>query len=72
MAKKTTRGSSSKRELINTGRNKMYAKRGAKGRFSEMDDVSRSLSTDRRRSAKRSTAAGYGDQGDSRRSTKKR
>ena len=46
--------SSSKRELINTGRNKMFAKRTAKGQFKEMDDVSRSLSADRRASAKRS------------------
>src|ERR671932_400268 len=39
---------SSKRELIDTGRNKMYAKRDVQGRFREMDDVSRSLSADRR------------------------
>ena len=59
--------SSSKRELIDTGRNKMFAKRNAKGQFSEMDDVSRSLSADRRRSTKRSIKAGHGDQGDQKR-----
>jgi hypothetical protein len=58
--------SSGKRELIDTGRNKMYAKRGAKGRFKEMDDLSRSLSADRRKKAKKKTTSGYGDQGDGR------
>ena len=62
MAKKTR--TSGKRELIDTGRNKMYAKRGAKGRFKEMDDVSRSLSADRRRRAKTTVKSGHGDQGD--------
>jgi len=61
MAKKR---SSSKRELIDTGRNKMYAKRTASGRFKEMDDVGRSLSADRRRTAKKKTKSGFGDQGD--------
>ena len=56
--------SSGKRELIDTGRNKMYAKRGAKGRFKEMDDVSRSLSADRRKKAKAKAKSGFGDQGD--------
>jgi hypothetical protein len=48
MAKK----GSSKRELIDTGRNKMFARRDAKGQFREMDDVSRSLTGDRRQKAK--------------------
>ncbi len=67
--RKTTarKRSSSRRELIDTGRNKMYAKRRADGTFKEMDDVSRSLSVDRRRTAKRSAASGHGDQGDRRR-----
>ena len=63
--------SSSKRELIDTGRNKMYAKRGARGRFKEMDDVGRSLSADRRRKAKTTAKAGHGDQGDGRARGKK-
>jgi hypothetical protein len=67
MAKK--KRSSSKRELIDTGRNKMYAKRGAKGRFKEMDDVGRSLSADRRRTATTKAKSGYGDQGDRARAT---
>ena len=69
VAKKRTSG---KRELIDTGRNKMYAKRGAKGRFKEMDDVGRSLSADRRRSAKKTAKSGYGDQGDGRARGKKK
>lgn len=63
--------SSGKRELIDTGRNKMYAKRGGKGRFKEMDDVGRSLSADRRRKAKTKTKSGHGDQGDGRARGKK-
>jgi len=51
--------SSSKRELIDTGRNKMFAKRTPKGRFKESDDVSRSLSRDRRTAAKRTVKAGF-------------
>ena len=56
--------SSNKRELIDTGRNKMFAKRGAKGRFKDMVDVGRSLSADRRSKSKTTAKSGYGDQGD--------
>jgi hypothetical protein len=62
---------SSKRELIDTGRNKMYAKRRADGTFKEMDDVGRSLSADRRRTAKTVAKSGHGDQGDRPRAAKK-
>lgn len=55
---------SGRRELIDTGRNKMYGRRDEQGRFNEMDDVSRSLSTDRRRNAKTKAARGQGDRGD--------
>lgn len=60
MAKRST----TKRELVDTGRNKGFAKRTAKGRFKEIDDVGRSLTTDRRRTAKTAVKSGYGDQGD--------
>jgi hypothetical protein len=56
--------SSAKRELIDTGTDKRYVKRTAGGRFKESDDVSRSLSADRRRVAKKTVASGFGDQGD--------
>jgi hypothetical protein len=63
--------SGSKREVIDTGRNKMFAKRDAKGQFKEMDEVGRSLAVDRRRSAKTTVKSGHGDQGDRPRATKK-
>ena len=56
--------SSGKREMIDTGRNKSYAKRDARGQFREMDDVGRSLSRDPRTKAKTTTKKGYGDRGD--------
>ena len=71
MAKSTaTRGkakakrSSSKRKLINTGTDKRFVRRGAKGRFKESDDVGKSLSADRRRKARTKAKAGQGDRGD--------
>jgi hypothetical protein len=60
MAKKST----SKRELIDTGTNKMYARRDEKGQFKEMDDVGRSLAADRRQHAKTKAPRGQGDRGD--------
>ncbi len=60
MAKRST----TKRELIDTASNKMFGKREAQGRFKEMDDVGRSLATDRRRTAKTTVKSGHGDQGD--------
>ena len=66
MKKSTTnkKKASGKRELINTGRDKRYVRRGAEGQFKESDDVGRSLSSDRPRKAKRKTKPGYGDRGD--------
>lgn len=43
----------SKRELINTGTDKRYVRRNAKGQFAESDDVGRSLSKDVNRGRKR-------------------
>ena len=62
-----TRKNASKRELINTGRDKRYVRRDDKGRFHESDDQGRSLSQDRRRSAKTASKSGQGDRGDRRR-----
>jgi hypothetical protein len=59
------------RELINTGRDKRYVRRGKTGQFKESDDVSRSLSADRRKTAKRTAKKGEGDRGD-RKPAKKR
>jgi hypothetical protein len=55
--------STSKREPIDTGRNEVFAKRDAKGHFKEIDDVGRSLTADRRRSAKTTVKSWHGDQG---------
>ena len=56
--------SSGKRELIDTGTDKRYVKRNAKGQFKESDDVGRSLSQDSKRKAKTTVKPGYGDRGD--------
>lgn len=61
--KKTAHGSN-KRELIAPRGDKRYVKRNAKGEFKESDDVSRSLSQDRKRTSKKTVKPGYGDQGD--------
>ena len=65
-AKKTAtkRTAAAKRELINTGTDKRFVRRGAAGRFKESDDVGRSLSTDRRTKAKTKVKSGQGDKGD--------
>ena len=60
MAKRST----TKRELIDTGGNKVFAKRDIKGQFKESDDVGRALAADRRRKAKTTVKSGHGDQGD--------
>ena len=61
--KKTTR-KAAKRELINTGTDKRFVRRGASGRFKESDDVGKSLAADRRRKAKTKAKPGQGDKGD--------
>ncbi len=63
-SKKGASKGSGKRELIDTGKNKMYGKRGAGGEFTEMKDVGRSLSADAKQTAKKKVKPGYGDQGD--------
>lgn len=57
----------SKRELIAPKGDKRYVRRDENGRFSESDDVSRSLSQDRKREAKNTTRPGQGDRGDRKR-----
>ena len=53
-----------KRELIDTGSDKRYVRRDARGRFVEADDVGRSLAQDRREPAKGTSPRGEGDRGD--------
>ena len=58
-----------KRKLINTGTNKLFVRRNARGTsFKEVEDVGRSLVQDRRRKAKTTAKRGQGDRGDRRRS----
>ena len=58
------RKGSAKRTLINTGTDKRFVRRDKRGRFSESDDVGRSLAQDRRRKAKARSTSGQGDRGD--------
>lgn len=61
------KGSSSKRELIDTGTDKRYGRRDGEGQFKESDDVGRSLSQDVKKKAKTKVPAGQGDRGDQKR-----
>lgn len=62
--KKAKRRKAAKRELISPRGDKRYIRRDARGRIKESDDVSRSLSMDIRRKAKRKGSPGQGDRGD--------
>jgi hypothetical protein len=53
-----------RRELIDTGSDKRFVRRGAAGTFKESDDVGKSLSVDRRQKAKTKVKSGQGDKGD--------
>jgi hypothetical protein len=56
-----------KRKIIEPRKgDKRYVRRGAKGRFKEVDDVGRSLAHDRRRKANTVAKRGQGDKGDRR------
>jgi hypothetical protein len=65
-AKKSSKrsGGSGKRELIAPKGDKRYIRRDAQGRIKESDDQSRSLSQDRKKTAKTKVKLGYGDKGD--------
>jgi len=54
-----------KRELIEPHKgDKRYVRRDAQGRFKEVEDVGRSLTQDRKRTAKTTSKPGQGDRGD--------
>lgn len=58
----------SKRELIEPHQgDKRFVRRDDQGRFSESDDVGRSLAADRRQQAKTESKPGQGDRGDRKR-----
>jgi hypothetical protein len=58
----------SKRELIDTGKDKRFVRRDDQGQFEESDDVGRSLAQDVRKKAKIKVPSGQGDRGDQKRS----
>lgn len=64
-ARKVARMKVAKRELIDTGRAKLYVCRNPRGTsFKEVEEVGRSLTQDRRRKAKTVSRPGQGDRGD--------
>jgi len=56
-----------KRELVDTGADKRYVRRDAKGKFNESDDQGRSLGQDVKHKAKTTVKSGQGDRGDQKR-----
>ena len=66
--RKTARRKAARRELIDTGTNKLFVRRNRRGTsFKEVEDTGRSLAADRRRKAKTVAKRGQGDRGDRRR-----
>ncbi len=63
MAKATKKASGKRTEIAPKG-DKRYVRRDAEGKFTESDDVSRSLSRDVQKHAKTTVKPGYGDRGD--------
>lgn len=63
--RKATPKKASKRELIDTGTNKLFVRRNARGTsFKKVVDAGRSIARDRRTSARRKVPSGQGDRGD--------
>jgi hypothetical protein len=62
--KAAAKKSTEKRELIEPNGDKRYIKRNEDGTIRESDDVSKSLSQDVKKRAKKTVASGHGDQGD--------
>ena len=54
------------RELISPNGDKRLVRRDQRGRFTESDDLGRSLSQDVRKDAENETTSGQGDRGDRR------
>jgi hypothetical protein len=64
----TKKKATSRRELIEpTKGDKRYVRRNAKGEFNKVVDVGKSLSSDKRTTAKKKVPKGQGDRGDSKR-----
>jgi hypothetical protein len=69
--KASQKKAAAKRELIAPRGDKRYIRRDAAGRIKESDDLSRSLSQDRRRKATKAAKPGQGDRGDRKPAAKK-
>lgn len=72
MAKAASKKASGKRETIAPNGDKRYIRRDEKGQIKESDDVGRSLSQDKKQSAKKTAKPGYGDQGDQKKAASKK
>lgn len=57
----------SHRELVDTGTDKRYVRRDEQGEFEHVVDVGKSLSQDRKQTAKHKVPPGQGDRGDQKR-----
>jgi hypothetical protein len=54
-----------RRELVDTGSNKLFVRRNARGTsFEKVVDAGRSIARDKRTKARRKVASGQGDRGD--------
>jgi hypothetical protein len=62
--KSAKKKAAAKRTLIAPRGDQRYVRRKSSGQFKESDNVSRSLSSDRRKRAKRKAKRGQGDKGD--------
>jgi hypothetical protein len=61
----TRRKTASRRELIDTGTNKLFVRRNARGTsFEKVVDAGRSITRDKRTKAKSKVPSGQGDRGD--------
>jgi hypothetical protein len=61
------RKTASRRELVDTGTNKLFVRRNARGTsFKKVVDASRSITRDKRTEARRKVPSGQGDRGDRR------
>lgn len=62
---KAKRKVASRRELIDTGTNKLFVRRNARGTsFAKVVDAGKSITRDKRTKAKRKVPSGQGDRGD--------
>jgi hypothetical protein len=63
--KPARRKTASRRELIDTGTNKLFVRRNARGTsFKKVVDAGRSITRDKQTEAKRKVPSGQGDRGD--------